>query len=373
MNFLEKIATVERLPEHYKHMSVAEKRERIYHVKQKLGSRLFIPGHHYQRDEVIEFADATGDSLQLAQLSQTNREAEFIVFCGVHFMAETADMLTTAEQHVILPDLKAGCSMADMATISQTEYAWTELQQQFGDSILPLTYVNSTAAIKAFCGRNGGATVTSSNAKAMVEWAFTQKQRVMFLPDQHLGRNTAFDLGIELDQMAVWDPIKRELVYEGEIERIKVILWKGHCSVHEKFTVEQIEHFREQSPETTIIVHPECPFEVVQAADQNGSTHYIIESIRKAPAGSSWAVGTEMNLVNRLSQQHPDKVIQSLNPTMCPCLTMNRIDLDHLLWSLEKLLEGNLHYPIKVDKETTTQARLALQRMLERVTQKVVL
>ncbi len=366
MNFLEKIATVERIPERFKKMTTDEKRERIFHIKKELGSRLFIPGHHYQRDEVIEFADVTGDSLQLAQLSQANREAEFIVFCGVHFMAETADMLTSKEQHVILPDLKAGCSMADMADIAQTEYAWNELREQFGDTILPLTYVNSTAAIKAFCGRNGGATVTSSNAKAMVEWALSQKERLMFLPDQHLGRNTAYDLGIELDQMAVWDPIKRELLYEGTLQNIKVILWKGHCSVHEKFTVQQIEAVKQHSPETTIIVHPECPFEVVQAADQNGSTHYIIESIRKAPSGSSWAVGTEMNLVNRLSQEYPDKVITSLNPTMCPCLTMNRIDLDHLLWSLEELMEGNLHFPIKVDDATTKEAKLALERMLMR-------
>ncbi|WP_332694214.1 quinolinate synthase NadA [Halalkalibacter lacteus] len=366
MNFLEKVATVDRVPEHYAQLTNDEKRERIYEVKRKLGSRLFIPGHHYQRDEVIEFADVTGDSLQLAQLSKENRDAEFIVFCGVHFMAETADMLTTNEQHVILPDLKAGCSMADMADISQTEFAWTELQKLMGDTILPLTYVNSTAAIKAFCGRNGGATVTSSNAKAMVQWAFTQKQRLLFLPDQHLGRNTAFDLGIKLEEMAVWDPIARELIYEGAVEDIKVVLWKGHCSVHEKFTVGQIEELRKNSPETNVIVHPECTFDVVQAADLNGSTHYIIETIRKADPGTSWAVGTEMNLVNRLASQYPDKQIFSLNPTMCPCLTMNRIDLDHLLWSLEELVEGRLHYPITVDEKTTTEGNLALKRMLDR-------
>lgn len=366
MNFLEKIATVERMPERYKQMTVDGKRKRILQIKQELGSRLFIPGHHYQRDEVIEFADVTGDSLQLAQLAQANQEAEFIVFCGVHFMAETADMLTSKQQHVILPDLKAGCSMADMADIAQTEYAWSELLQQFGDTVLPLTYVNSTAAIKAFCGRNGGATVTSSNAKAMVKWAFTQKERLLFLPDQHLGRNTAYDLGIELEHMAVWDPIKRELEYDGAIENVKVILWKGHCSVHEKFTVQQIENFRSNSPQTTIIVHPECTFEVVQAADLNGSTHYIIETIKNAPAGSTWAIGTEMNLVYRLSQEYPDKNIQSLSPTMCPCLTMNRIDLNHLLWSLDELLKGNLHFPITVDEETTKEAKVALERMLVR-------
>ncbi|MFC0561823.1 quinolinate synthase NadA [Halalkalibacter alkalisediminis] len=366
MNFLEKVATLDRLPEMYREMSNDEKRERIYEIKRILGNRLFIPGHHYQRNEVIEFADATGDSLQLAQLSKANRDAEYIVFCGVHFMAETADMLTANNQHVILPDLKAGCSMADMADIAQTEKAWIELQKVYGDTILPLTYVNSTAAIKAFCGRNGGATVTSSNAKAMVEWAFTQKQRLLFLPDQHLGRNTAYDLGIELHEMAIWDPIKHELVCEGPIENVKVILWKGHCSVHEKFTVAQIEELRLTSPETTVIVHPECTFEVVQASDMNGSTHYIIETIRKAAPGTSWAVGTEMNLVNRLAQQHPDKKIFSLNPTMCPCLTMNRIDLDHLLWSLEELMVGNLHYPITVDETTTLEGNLALKRMLDR-------
>ncbi|WP_332631197.1 quinolinate synthase NadA [Halalkalibacter flavus] len=366
MNFLEKVATLDRIPERYKKMSIEDKKERIKEIKQKLGSKLFIPGHHYQRDEVIEFADATGDSLQLAQLSKTNRDAEYIVFCGVHFMAETADMLTTDNQHVILPDLKAGCSMADMADIAQTEHAWVELQKQFGDTILPLTYVNSTAAIKAFCGRNGGATVTSSNAKAMVQWAFTQKQRLLFLPDQHLGRNTAYDLGIKLDEMAIWDPIARELVCEGPIEQVKVILWKGHCSVHEKFTVDQIEELRQNSPNTNIIVHPECTFDVVQAADLNGSTHYIIETIKNAEPGSSWAVGTEMNLVNRLAQQHPDKNVFSLNSTMCPCLTMNRIDLDHLLWSLEEIIEGRLHFPITVDEQTTLEGNLALQRMLDR-------
>lgn len=366
MSFLEEIAKVKRLPEQYAKMTTEEKRARIREIKQQFGKRLYIPGHHYQRDEVIEFADAIGDSLQLAQLAQANREAEFIVFCGVHFMAETADMLTNGEQHVILPDLKAGCSMADMATIAQTEYAWGELQELLGDTILPLTYVNSTAAIKAFCGRNGGATVTSSNAKAMVEWAFTQKERILFLPDQHLGRNTAYDLGVPLEQMAVWDPIERRLEYEGDLDDLQVILWKGHCSVHEKFTIAQIEQLRKDSPETRIIVHPECTYEVVQAADENGSTHFIIETIKKAAPGTKWAVGTEMNLVSRLSQQYPEQEITSLNPIMCPCLTMNRIDLDHLLWSLEELEAGNLHFPIKVDPLTTEEANLALQRMLER-------
>lgn len=366
MNFLDQIRTVDRLPEKYLTMTTEEKKARVKEIKEQLGTRLYMPAHHYQRDEIVEFADDTGDSLQLARLSAANKDAEFIVFCGVHFMAETADILTTNEQKVILPDLKAGCSLADMATITQTEYAWEELQQYFGDTILPLTYVNSTAAIKAFCGRHGGATVTSSNAKSMVSWALSQKERLLFLPDQHLGRNTSFDLGIPLNQMAVWDPIARKLVYEGDLNDVKVILWKGHCSVHEKFTVSQIEQVRTTSPETKVIVHPECSHEVVQAADLNGSTHYIIETIKNAPAGTSWAVGTEMNLVNRLAQTYKDKEIFSLNSTMCPCLTMNRIDLDHLLWSLEELMDGNLHYEITVDEQTAKEAQLALDRMLSK-------
>src|SRR5690606_27590113 len=271
-----------------------------------------------------QFADATGDSLQLAQLCAANEQAEHIVFCGVHFMAETADILTTDQQKVYLPDMRAGCSMADMADIYQTDRAWQLLTEQFGDTILPLTYVNSTAAIKAFVGRNGGATVTSSNARQMVEWAFTQKERILFLPDQHLGRNTAFALGIPLSEMAVWDPINDTLEYEGELEQVKVILWKGHCSVHENFTVKNIEHIRSTNPDMRIIVHPECSHEVVQLADDNGSTKYIIDTIEAAEPGSKWAIGTEMNLVNRLIQQHTDKEICSLNPYMCPCLTMNR-------------------------------------------------
>ncbi|WP_100406567.1 quinolinate synthase NadA [Bacillus solitudinis] len=366
MKLLDQLNQVERIPEKYASMTKEEKESRILEIKEKFGKRLYIPGHHYQRDEVIQFADSTGDSLQLAQLSQDNTDAEFIVFCGVHFMAETADMLTKDNQHVILPDLKAGCSMADMATIEQTERAWVVLQELYGDSILPLTYVNSTAAIKAFCGRYGGATVTSSNAMKMVEWAFTQKERLLFLPDQHLGRNTAFDLGVKLEEMAVWDPIAHKLETDKPIEDIKVILWKGHCSVHEKFTVEQINQLREEEPDTKVIVHPECPHEVVERADLNGSTHYIIETIKKSVPGTVWAVGTEMNLVKRLATQYPEQTIKSLNPNMCPCLTMNRIDLDHLVWSLELLEEGTLHHPIRVDEKTTKEARLALERMLNR-------
>ncbi|WP_018664692.1 quinolinate synthase NadA [Heyndrickxia acidiproducens] len=367
MSLLETLRSVQHtLPEKYKSLTKTEMENRIFEIKQDLGSKLFIPCHHYQREEVFQFADATGDSLQLAQISANNREAEYIVFCGVHFMAETADMLTSNRQTVILPDMRAGCSMADMANIHQTERAWDVLQSYFGDTILPLTYVNSTAAIKAFVGRNGGATVTSSNAKNMVEWAFTQKERILFLPDQHLGRNTAYDLGVDLTEMAVWDPIQTKLIYEGTLENIKVILWKGHCSVHAHFTVKNIEFVRQTHPQMQIIVHPECSREVVARADLNGSTKYIIETIENAPSGSEWAIGTEMNLVQRLINRHPDQHIISLNPIMCPCLTMNRIDLPHLLWSLENIIDGKETNVIKVDEETARGAVLALERMFKK-------
>ncbi|MBX8947139.1 MULTISPECIES: quinolinate synthase NadA [Lysinibacillus] len=354
------------LPEHYRELSVKEMESRILSIKKKLGPKLFIPAHHYQKDEVIQFADATGDSLQLAQLSAANKEAEHIVFCGVHFMAETADMLTTKQQRVYLPDMRAGCSMADMADIYQTEQAWPILQELFGDTIIPLTYVNSTAAIKAFTGRHGGACVTSSNAKELVQWAFTQKQRIFFLPDQHLGRNTAYDLGIPLENMAVWNPHKNMLETKEPLENIQVILWKGHCSVHEGFTVQHTEVIRKEHPTMRIIVHPECSREVVAAADDAGSTKYIIDTINRAPSESAWAIGTEMNLVNRIIKQHPDKHIVSLNENFCPCLTMNRIDLPHLLWSLESIEQGQPHNRIQVDKHTTAEALSSLDRMLAR-------
>ena len=352
------------LPEKYRTMERSAMEQRIRDIKEKLGDKLFIPGHHYQKDEVIQFADSVGDSLQLAQVAAANKSAEHIVFCGVHFMAETADMLTTNDQIVYLPDMRAGCSMADMADIYQTEEAWVELQKLFGDTLIPLTYVNSTAAIKAFTGRNGGACVTSSNAKKMVEWAFTQKERLFFLPDQHLGRNTAFDLGIPLEQMAVWNPTKGVLEYEGELEDLKVILWQGHCSVHQGFTVSNVHQVREKYPEMTIIVHPECCREVVALSDLNGSTKYIVDTINAAPSGSSFAIGTEMNLVKRIIADHPDKHIISLNENMCPCLTMNRIDLPHLLWALEMIEEGAEGNIIKVDAEVTKEAILSLNRML---------
>lgn len=367
MNILEMAGTARNvLPEKYKTMTVENMEKTVLAIKRRLGNRLYIPGHHYQREEVIRFSDVTGDSLQLAQLSAQNREADYIVFCGVHFMAETADILTEEGQTVILPDMRAGCSMADMADIDQTERAWTKLQELFGDSILPLTYVNSTAAIKAFVGKNGGATVTSSNAQEMVSWALEQKERILFLPDQHLGRNTAFDIGIPLEEMAVWDPHKEELIHEGERKDLKVLLWKGHCSVHENFTTANIEALRKEQPAMNIIVHPECRREVVAMSDYAGSTSYIIDMIEKAQAGSSWAIGTEMNLVKRLIANNPDKQIISLNPNMCPCLTMNRIDLPHLLWALESIEADQIINPIKVEKKIAADAILALNRMLER-------
>ncbi|WLR52614.1 quinolinate synthase NadA [Bacillus tianshenii] len=354
------------LPEKYREMTTEEMEQRVREIKDKFGDALFIPGHHYQKDEVIQFADAAGDSLQLAQLAAKNEAASYIVFCGVHFMAETADILTQKEQKVILPDMRAGCSMADMANLKQTERAWSAIQQQFGDTVIPLTYVNSTADIKSFVGMNGGATVTSSNAVEMVKWVFTQKERILFLPDQHLGRNTAYKLGIPLDEMAVWDPVNETFICEGSLEKAKVILWKGHCSVHENFTVKNIEHIRQTKPDMKVLVHPECTWEVVQQSDYNGSTKYIIDMIEQAAPGSKWAIGTEMNLVKRLIQQHSDKEIVSLNPYMCPCLTMNRIDLPHLLWSLEELENGKVMNQIIVDEHTARLAEKALERMLER-------
>ncbi|WP_346206622.1 quinolinate synthase NadA [Caldifermentibacillus hisashii] len=354
------------LPEHYKTMAVEEMEVRVREIKEKMGDRLFIPGHHYQKDEVIQFADAVGDSLQLAQVSAKNTAAEFVVFCGVHFMAETADILTSDKQKVILPDMRAGCSLADMANIEQTERGWKVMQEQFGDTIIPLTYINSTAAIKDFVGRQGGATVTSSNARRMLEWAFTQKERVLFLPDQHLGRNTAYDLGVPLVAMAVWDSVREQFECDGDLADVKIILWKGHCSVHALFTVENVEQVRKNHPDAKIIVHPECSREVVALADDAGSTKYIIETIKASEPGTKWAVGTEMNLVNRLTQQSTDKEVFSLNPYMCACMTMNRIDLPHLLWALETVEQGKIINQITVEEEIAEGARLALDRMLAR-------
>ena len=340
---------------------------RAHAAKAALGDRLFILGHHYQRDEVIQFADVTGDSFKLARDAAARPEAEFIVFCGVHFMAESADILTTDRQRVILPDLAAGCSMADMAAISQVEAAWEVLQDaDVADATVPVTYMNSTAAIKAFCGRNGGAVCTSSNAKRALDWAFERGQRVFFLPDQHLGRNTAVrELGFDLDDCVLFDPHKPGGgLTPRHLREAKMILWRGHCSVHGRFSLDCVTEVRSRMPGVNVLVHPECRHEVVQAADFVGSTEYIIRTIEAAPAGSAWAVGTELNLVRRLADAHPDKEIMFLDRTVCYCSTMNRIDLPHLVWALEELVAGRVPNRIVVDRRTAEDARVALDRML---------
>lgn len=362
-SFLEELQLADAMPATYLTATTEELHIRAKQARAILGDRLYILGHHYQKDEVIQYADVTGDSLQLSQIAG-QQTADYILFCGVHFMAETADILTEPHQVVILPDMRAGCSMADMANIDQTERAWLELQKLYGDTIIPLTYVNSTAAIKAFVGRNGGATVTSSNAEEMVEWALGQKQRMLFLPDQHLGRNTAVKLGIPLEHMAVWDPIKQQLELNCAVEEVQVILWKGHCSVHMNFLPKHVDNLRLNEPDRNILVHPECTYEVVNAADFAGSTKYIIDMIQASEPGSKWAIGTEMNLVNRLISDFPDRDIVSLNPYMCPCLTMNRIDLPHLTWILEELVEGRVLNQIQVDEKTSVEAKMALEKML---------
>jgi quinolinate synthase len=340
-------------------------------AKEKLGDKVFVLGHHYQRDEVIQFADVTGDSFKLARDAAARPEAEYIVFCGVHFMAESADILTGPQQQVILPDMAAGCSMADMARIAQVEKAWDALAAAgVQDLVVPVTYMNSSAAIKAFCGRNGGVVCTSSNAEVALDWAFQQKgvdTKVLFLPDQHLGRNTAvLKLGYTLDDCVVWNPHKPDggLTPE-ELANARVILWKGHCSVHGRFSVDVIDDLRAKVPDLNVLVHPECQHEVVLNADFVGSTEYIIKTIEAAPAGSSWAIGTELNLVQRLANAHPDKNIMFLDRNVCYCSTMNRIDLPHFVWAMESLVEGVVVNQIEVDPKTEAEALVALQRMLD--------
>ncbi|NPC95477.1 quinolinate synthase NadA [Nocardioides sp. zg-DK7169] len=338
-------------------------------AKEALGDRVFVLGHHYQRDEVIAFADVTGDSFKLARDAAARPEAEFIVFCGVHFMAESADILTKPEQQVILPDLAAGCSMADMARLAQVEDAWDALADAgIADQVVPVTYMNSSADIKAFCGRNGGVVCTSSNAEVALDWAFAQKEdaKILFLPDQHLGRNTAvLELGLSLEDCVVWNPFKPNGGLSAEeLRNAKMILWKGHCSVHGRFSPEVVDELRATIPDVKILVHPECQHEVVTRADLVGSTEFIIRTIEAAPAGSTWAIGTELNLVKRLAQAHPDKNISFLDKTVCYCSTMNRIDLPHLVWALESLVEGTVVNQITVDPETERWALVALERML---------
>jgi quinolinate synthase len=340
-------------------------------AKAKLGDKVFVLGHHYQRDEVIQFADVTGDSFKLARDAAGRPEAEYIVFCGVHFMAESADILTAPSQKVVLPDLAAGCSMADMARLAQVEDAWDAMVDAgVADQVVPITYMNSSADIKAFCGKHGGAVCTSSNADVALEWAFAQKgpdAKVLFLPDQHLGRNTAvLKLGLSLEDCVVWNPLKPNggLTAE-ELQNAKMILWKGHCSVHGRFRPEVVDALRAEIPDVKILVHPECAHEVVLKADLVGSTEFIIKTIEAAEPGSSWAIGTELNLVKRLATQHPDKRIVFLDKTVCFCSTMNRIDLPHLVWALESLAEGTVVNQIEVDPDTEHWAKIALQRMLD--------
>ena len=351
----------------YERLSPEELDARIAAVKSELGSDLLVLCHHYQQDDVYKFADLTGDSFRLARLAAEHAGARFIVFCGVHFMAESADILTGPEQVVILPDLAAGCSMADMADLSQVEVAWSELEELgLAGEVMPVTYMNSAASLKAFCGERGGIVCTSSNADAVLRWSFERKGKVLFFPDQHLGRNTGKRMGIPLEEMALWDP---EEEYGGSsaatLERARLLLWKGHCSVHQIFQPQHVDTFRSNVPGIRILVHPECNMEVVDKADLVGSTEFIIRSVTEAPAGSKWAVGTEVHLVNRLRDTLPDREVHFLSPTVCMCSTMYRIDPEHLLWALENLREGSVVNRVRVPEATARWARVALQRMLE--------
>jgi len=354
------------LPPEYHGRTAEELSEAIAQAKAALQPNLLILGHHYQQDEVIQFADITGDSLKLSRYAAEHSDKELIVFCGVHFMAESADILTAPHQKVILPDLNAGCSMADMANIEQVEECWEVLTARLPGRILPITYMNSSADLKAFCARHGGVVCTSSNAKGAIAWGLQRAERVLFFPDEHLGRNTGVKLGMRLDDMVVWDPLVEPL--ENDLERMArspLILWKGFCSVHQRFTPEQVRQVRQRYPGIRVIVHPECQREVVALADEDGSTEYIARRIREAEPGSQWAVGTEINLVSRLAKQHPDKTVISLNPYPCLCATMYRISAAHLLWALDNLRAGRIVNQIVVPEEIAHWARLGLQRMLE--------
>ena len=359
---------VDSIPAFYAEMSGEELDRRISAAKAALGEQLVILGHHYQRDEIIRYADYRGDSFKLAQLAAARPEANYIVFCGVHFMAESADILSGPHQKVILPNPAAGCSMADMANIAEVEECWEMLGDILGEDagIIPVTYMNSAANLKAFCGRHGGVVCTSSNAPAVMRWAFTQGKRVLFFPDEHLGRNTALKYGIPETEMYVWnprDPMASDSA-DVEIECSRIILWKGYCTTHMRFNVQQIEKARAEYPGVKFLVHPECRREVVEAADLYGSTEYIIEQIEKAPAGSIWGVGTEINLVHRLANEHPEQTIFCLDPVVCPCSTMYRIHPAYLAWVLEALLDGEVINQVKVDEDIRYWAKVALDRML---------
>lgn len=349
----------------YLTLDAEEINARIAFARHSLGSKLVVLGHHYQRDDVICHSDLQGDSYRLSEQAARRPEAEYIVFCGVHFMAESADILSGSHQRVILPDLAAGCSMADMANLDQVESAWEQIGAAGAGNPMPVTYMNSSAAIKAFCGERGGVVCTSSNALPLYHWAFKQREKLFFFPDEHLGRNTGIQYGIPLDQMVVWDP-RLELGGNtpAQLRAAKIILWKGFCSVHGRFLPRHVDERRTEYPGIKVLVHPECRHEVVEKADFSGSTEYIIKVLAEAPAGSSWAVGTEINLVNRLANRYPDKFITLLSPDLCMCATMFRIAPQNLLWSLENLLAGKVVNQIKVDEKTARWARVALDRML---------
>ena len=367
----------DQIPREYALMSQAELDERIARARATLGERLVILGHHYQRDEIIKYADARGDSFKLAQFAATKKEADYIVFCGVHFMAESADILSEERQRVILPNPAAGCSMADMANIAEVEELWEILDDLYRGEVnsadehapqpvIPITYMNSAANLKAFCGRNGGIVCTSSNARQVMEWAFARGRRVLFFPDEHLGRNTALNMGIAPERIVVWNQRKDFGGIEDDQTLVdaQVILWKGWCSTHQRFSPEQIAEARERFPGVRVVVHPECNHETVMAADLNGSTEYIIKVVEESPAGTVWAIGTEINLVKRLAQEHPDKTIFCLDPIVCPCSTMYRIHPAYLAWVLEELVKGHIVNQVSVDGETARWAKVALERML---------
>ena len=355
------------IPKAYLDMSPEELDQRITRARAKLGKKLVILGHHYQRDEVIKFADFTGDSFKLSQLAAAQTNAEYVLFCGVHFMAESADILTPESVRVMLPNIAAGCSMADMADPDDVYAAWDEINEALaGEStVIPVTYMNSTASLKSFVGERNGIVCTSSNAGKTFNWAFERGDKILFFPDQHLGRNTGYQMGIPLDEMVLWNwRMPHGGLAPEQIRKAKVILWQGHCSTHQRFSVEQIEKARREHPGVNVIVHPETRWEVVQAADSWGSTEVIIKAVTEAPAGSVWAVGTEINLVNRLAKANPDKTVFCLDPVVCPCSTMYRIHPAYLAWVLEGLLQGHIVNEIKVDAETRKWSLVALERML---------
>ncbi len=358
----------QRIPIEYLHLSAQELDQRIHETRQKLGERVTILGHHYQREEIIKFADFQGDSYLLSKNAASRPESDYIVFCGVHFMAETACILCAPHQKVILPNITAGCSMADMASTDDVLDAWDDLSGVLDGhgGIVPVTYMNTTAALKSLTGKHGGIVCTSSNATAALRWAFERSDRVFFLPDQHLGRNTGLKLGLSLEDMVVWNPFKPLGGNSPEkLRKARLVLWQGHCSVHTRFTVKQIEGARARYPDIKVIAHPECIMEVVQAADMDGSTEFIRKTINEAPSGSKWAVGTEISLVNRLAKQNPDKTVFCLDPIICPCSTMYRNHPAYLLWVLEGLLEGQVVNQITVEQEAQHYSRIALERMLE--------